>query len=144
MVPDFPADLPEEISERARPIIKALLVQQAADPRLSVSRAECMQIAAHGLSKQIQLEESGEYHTYVDGGSKRILVASIYARMIRQIKATYPVAGPPAKAREVATKFRKRARPRTAAELEGLRKGNEARRLEAERRRAAEAPEPAV
>jgi hypothetical protein len=64
--------------------------------------------------------------------------------MIRQIAATYPADGAPAKIRTVNTRFKRKARPRTAAELEGLRKGNERRRLEAAQRRAAQATEPAV
>jgi hypothetical protein len=142
--PDPFAGLPEPISERARTIIRALLEQQAADPRISVSRQDCMKIVPVGLSKQIALEESGEYHTFVDGGTRRILVSSIYARMVRQIMATYPVDGPPAKAREVATRFKKRRRAPTPNELQGLARANEARRLEAEQRRAAQASEPAT
>jgi hypothetical protein len=128
----------EKLSEKARAIVKTLLACQAADPRLSVTRQECMRIDPHGVSKQIMLEETGAYDVYIDGGQRRILVASIYNRMIAAVIASHPADGPPAKVREVATSFKKKARPRTEAELRGLAQANEARRLEAQARRAAE------
>jgi hypothetical protein len=131
----------DQLNERAQPIVKALLELKAADPRLSVSRQDCMRIDPHGLTKQLELEASGEYDVFIDGGQKRILVASIYDRMIKAVVASYPVGAAPAKVREAKTKFRKKARPRTEAELAGLAKANEARRLEAEARRAAKQAE---
>jgi hypothetical protein len=129
---------PTKLSERARPLVEALLRLKAAESRLHVSRTECMKIDPHGLSKQIMLENAGEYNVFIDGGQKRIFTDSIYDRMIRAVIATYPIGAAPRKAREVSTKFKKKARKRTAAELAGLAKAN-ARRAEEARLRRKEA-----
>jgi hypothetical protein len=133
------ADL-DALDEPLRSAVAAVLARRDADPAASLSRTECMQLFGHGMSKQIEVED--ELVTFTDRGKRRVEKFSAYDRLIRLLIASNPAGKPSAKIREVSTRFRKKVRPRTEAELEGLRKGNEARRLEAERRRAAAAAEP--
>jgi hypothetical protein len=107
-----------ELPAPARPIVASLLERKANYPAVAVDRRVCMtEIDPHGQSKQIELENAGEYEVYNDGGMKRIVVGSIFDRMIRCVVQTYPVNAPVPKIREAKTRFRKKPRARTAAEL---------------------------
>ena len=128
----------DNLPKQAQPIVAGLLERKANYPAVAVDRKVCMtEIDPHGQSKQILLEQNGEYEVYNDGGMKRIVVDSIFDRMIRCVVQTYPVNAPIQKIREAKTAFRKKARARTPQELAGLKRGNERRRLEAQARRAA-------
>jgi hypothetical protein len=142
-MPSLEIDL-AALSPIARPMVEELLRQKASDPRLSVTRQECMRIDPHGQSKQIQLEQAAEYQVFNEGGVKRILTGSIYDRMIRNIIATYPADAPPAKVRESKSAFRKKPRRRTPAELRGLAEGNRQRAEAARARREAKQSETEV
>jgi hypothetical protein len=133
----------DALGETLRSAVVAVMARRDADPSASLSRADCMALFGHGLSKQISLEEAGVFVTFSDGGKRRIEKNSAYDRLIRLLIESNPTGQAPTKIRTVATRFQKKPRPRTPAELEGLRKGNETRRLKAERRRAAQATEPA-
>jgi hypothetical protein len=125
-----------KLTEPSRSTIAWFIQQAENDPAASFSRAQCMDFFGHGLSKQLEIEASGELVVFMDGGKRRIEKRSAYLRLIRLIIESNPPDAPVPK-REVKTRFRKKIRPRTAAELEGLAKANEARRLEAQARRAA-------
>ena len=60
---------------------------------------------------------------------------SLYDHLIELAIATHPTGQPPKKARQPSQRFVGRRRSPTPQELEGLKKGNEKRRLEAEARR---------
>jgi hypothetical protein len=123
-----------ECVEAQNPAVADIRAMQAADPAASKSRKEAGLIINCGQTKVIKLEKAGLLHRYTDGSSVRITTASIYEYLIAC------AAAPPRKVREPAAKFRhakKAPRPRTEAELEGLRKGNAKRAAEAQARRAA-------
>jgi hypothetical protein len=108
--------------------------QWAADPAASKTRKEAAVIINCGQTKLIELEKLGVLRRYTDGASVRITTASIYQYLIALANE------PPRKVREPAASFRrakKAPRPRTEAELQGLRKGNAKRAAEAQARRAA-------
>jgi hypothetical protein len=90
-----------------------------------------------GPTQEIKYERADLLDSFLDGTARRVSIASIYRLLISRAIASHPVDGPPARARFPAARYVKKPRPRTPAELEGLRKGNERRRLEAEARRAA-------
>jgi hypothetical protein len=145
MFPEYVEDtLPEGLPEPLRASIVALIKERDIPGLGDFSRAEHMAFANHKLSKEIQIEEAGEVVTYAAGGQKRIERRSAYNRKIAFILASNPIGATQPKIRAAPSAFKKaarRARLRTEAELEGLRKGNERRRIEAEARRAAkEAP----
>jgi hypothetical protein len=129
------------LDEPLRSAVAAVVARRDADPSASLSRVECMALFGHGMSKQITLEEAGVFVIFSDGGKRRIEKNSAYERLIRLLVESNPAGEKPTKIRAVSTRFKKRVRPRTPAELAGLAKGNEARRLEAEKRRAAEVAE---
>jgi hypothetical protein len=133
----------DALSAIARPMVEELLRRKAEDPRLSVTRQECMRIDPHWQSKQILLEQEGEYQVFNEGGMKRILTGSIYDRMIRNVIASYPADAPPVKITQPKARFRKKARARTEAELRGLAQGNAKRAEEARAKREAAAREEA-
>jgi hypothetical protein len=94
-----------------------------------------------GATQQIKYERAGLLDSFLDGAARRVSIASIYRLLISRAIASHPVDGPPARARFPAGRYQPRAktpRARTAAELAGLKKGNEARRREALARRAKE------
>jgi hypothetical protein len=127
----------DKLSERARPLVETLLKQKAAAPQITVSRKIALDMLGCGLSKLLLLEASDEVQSFIEGGQRKILVASIFDRLVRQVILSYPVGQPPTKAHTVRTRFRKKPRARTPQELAGLAKGNERRRREAAERRAA-------
>jgi hypothetical protein len=106
----------------------------AADPSASKTRKECQVVGNWGPTTQIVKEKRGILHTYTDGAVVRVTTQSLYSHLVDLANA------PRRRVREPAAAFRrvkKAARPRTAAELEGLRKGRERFRAEAIARRAA-------
>jgi hypothetical protein len=140
-LPEF-ADLKARASPRALAQIAVIEARAQEDPRFAVSRHVCQEMLSIGRTRQIALENSGELHSYLEGSVRRVNTASIYLRLAKLALASHPADGPRATARQPPTRYRssvKSPRPRTAAELEGLRKGNEAgasRRKRAGRRRA--------
>jgi hypothetical protein len=101
-----------------------------------------------GATKRGQLAATGQIDSYLDGSLRLFTVASIFRYKIRQAIASHPLDAPVVKARHPVGEFKratKAPRPRTPAELEGLRKGNAKRAAEAQARRAAkEAATPGI
>jgi hypothetical protein len=123
-------------------MLAALDAREAADGHLSVPRAIACEMLSVGQSRLIELELAGEVVSYLDGGARRVLTASIYARLRRLVAAAHPLDGPQPKAKSPAGAFKRVKAPpraRTQAELEGLRKGNAKRAEEARLRREAKA-----
>ena len=86
-----------------------------------------MALFGHGLTRQLAIEAAGEVQTYLDGGKRLVTADSIAIRMIALALSSHPADGPKLKVRQPPGRFQKRRREPTAAELEGLRKGNEQR-----------------
>jgi hypothetical protein len=76
-----------------------------------------------------------DLQTILAGASRLTFVPSLYDHLIELAIATHPTGQPPKKARQPSQRFVGRRRSPTPQELEGLKKGNEKRRLEAEARR---------
>lgn len=114
------------------PAVADIKARQAADRRVSLSPKECQIEAPWGESTYRAKVASGALHRYLDGARVRITAASFYAHLIELASGA-----PDKKVRQPASRFQKIARPRTEAELEGLRKANEQRAREAEQRREA-------
>jgi hypothetical protein len=133
-----PADLPA-LSPIGEAMVAAIRAREAADGRISVSRKTACEMLGIGPSREIELELEGQLHSYLDGSVRRVLVASIYASLIRLAVAAHPLEAPP-KARLPEGRFKavkRPARPRTEAELRGLEIGNAKRAEEARLRREA-------
>ena len=93
------------------------------------------EIGGWGMTSQIEKEKRGELMTILAGTSRLTFVPSIYDHLIELAIATHPAGQPPKKARQPSQRFVGRRRSPTPQELEGLKKGNEKHRLEAEARR---------
>jgi hypothetical protein len=103
-------------------------------PHTLLTRAYCMDAGSHKLTTQIEREKANIYRKVVIGRLVYVTADSFWAHEIAQ------AAKPIQKARG-GEHLRKPTRPRTPREIEGLRKGNEGRRLEAIERRRAQAQE---
>ena len=126
------------VSPRAEPLIDYALAWYREKLRLnilSVSRQECMLVFGHGMTRQVWIEHAGEVESFLDGSVRRISTASICRRLIALAILSHPVDGPERKARQPARRYQ--PRPRTPAELEGLRRGNQQRAEAARERREA-------
>jgi hypothetical protein len=128
--------LPEELSDKAAAIIADIRARHACDVRISVSRKISQEMLGIGATRQIELEAEGSLCSYLEGGQRRILVSSIYARLVALAIKSHPLAGA-AKARQPAKRFSQKTRVRTPAELRGLAIGNARRAEEAKLRREA-------
>jgi hypothetical protein len=120
-------------------MIEKVLAAKAADPRLVVPTKVVLEMMQVGLTKLNDYTVSGRLGTVVDGRDRKYLTASVYDLVAELVAASHPADAPPAKVREVPSKFRRKPRPRTEAELLGLEKGNQRRHEEAVRRREAAA-----
>ena len=99
-------------------------------------RKEAYRAAVVGATKGGQLEADGVFEAFNDGTRVRITSRSIARRRLALVILSRPPDGRPRlKIREPRARFQKVPRPRTEAELEGLRKANAARAREAEQRR---------
>jgi hypothetical protein len=133
----------DNVSDRGVGIVVDLLADWRNEPAPSASRPEVRAKLGCGPTKELALEASGAIDSYLDGSVRRITMRSLYRHLIKQAIASHPKDAPDAKVRHPAGQFqskphaKKAPRPRTEAELEGLRRGNEKRRLEALKRRAA-------
>jgi hypothetical protein len=111
----------------------------AAEPAPTLSRAGVMARTGWSLSTLIKREDSGAVDSFLDGASRRTTTISLYRCLANAVVASRTEDGEPTKARRPAKRFRRPARERTAAELAGLQKANQARHLEALKRREAKA-----
>jgi hypothetical protein len=145
-----PDDVPSLIvglTPTGQRIVTDLAAQWKADPDLSKPRKVGHAMLGAGGTKGQKLEQTGEVDSFVDGSIRRITTASIYRYLIRQAIASHQLSAPDVKVRHPKGQFQRKLRvakpprPRTAAELEGLRKGNAKRAAEAAARRAAKEAE---
>ncbi len=125
-----------QVDLRAKPLVVHWLDWLPKQPP-TLSRRECAAAGGWGPTHQIALEGNGELDSFLDGSKRRITTTSLVRRMIAMVLMTYPLDGPERKARQPKDRFQKVPRPRTEAELEGLRKANDRRAREAEQRREA-------
>lgn len=102
-------------------------------------RKEGHREAGVGPTKGDQLEAAGVFEAYVAGSRVRITSRSIARYRLALAILSHPTDGPRLKIRQPSERYQKRARERTEAELEGLRRGNEQRAEQARRRREAHA-----
>jgi hypothetical protein len=131
--------IPDAISPEAAPIVADICDRFAADRRFSLTRADCKEVGGWKQSTQILKEKSGVLSSILDGAIRRITTRSLYQHLVDLAVASYPVGGPPARARSRQSKTRFRAKPfvPSGAQLEGLRRGNAQRAAEAKARREA-------
>ena len=106
----------------------------AAPPDLP--RKDAHRAAGVGPTKGGELEAAGVLEAFNDGSRVKITTRSIARRRIALAILSHPHDGPRRKIREPRECFKKQPRARTPAELEGLRKGNAARRAAKLRREA--------
>jgi hypothetical protein len=130
----------ESLSDTARAIVVDIRERQANDPRIGVSRKVTCEMLGVSATREIQLEALGELHSYLDGGSRRVLTSSIYGRLVKLAVASNPLGEPPATVRRPIGRYRsseRAPRARTPNELRGLMIANERRAEEARQRREA-------
>jgi hypothetical protein len=72
---------------RENPAVADILAQQAADRRVSLSRQECQIAGGWGATSQIEKENKGKLHRYLDGSRIRVTTASFYAHLIELASA---------------------------------------------------------
>ena len=137
LLPEFLLETP--VSVMAATIITGHAQRFAAETRIAVSRKVACEMLGVGSSRLIALERSGELLSYLDGASRKIVISSVYARLIRLALNAHPVGGAPATVRHPLGEYRKAPRARTPQELAGLRRSNERRAEEGRQRRAARA-----
>jgi hypothetical protein len=126
----------QPMSPAAQAVVNDIISRAERDIRVAVPRAVACEMQHIGSSREIELENAGVLLSYLDGSRRLITTASIYARLIRLAIESHPLDGPSVRVRRPSTRYQRRRREPTLAELEGLRKGNERRKREAEARRA--------
>jgi hypothetical protein len=99
---------------------------------LDLPRKDGHRAAGVAPTKGGKLERDGVLEAYGAEGRIRITSRSIARRRIALAILSHPDDGPRVRIRQPVKRFEKSPRPRTAAELEGLRRGNEGRRLKAQ------------
>jgi hypothetical protein len=107
----------------------------AAPPDVSIK--ETQRLTGLGQTKTRELIAAGVLEAFNDGTRIKVTRRSIARRRIALAILSHPADGPRLRIRQPKERFQKAVRPRTEAELEGLRKGNAARAREAEQRREA-------
>jgi hypothetical protein len=119
---------PNRDPDTDNPVVADIRARQKADRRASLSRKDCQLEGGWGQSTQIAKENQNLLRRYVDGSRIRITSQSFYEHLLALASAA------PKKVRMPATRFARHRDP-TPAELDGLKRGNEARAKEARRRR---------
>jgi hypothetical protein len=89
----------QPISELAADKIKLIREAQRLDKRIVVSPGDAAIALGCGLTRITELMKRGELSSYLDGSLRRIFVASMYDRLVREVIKTHPVEGGEAKAR---------------------------------------------
>jgi hypothetical protein len=127
------------VSPRARPLIINALDWFRREKRFGMPRKETMELFGHGLTRQLKIEQSGELESYLDGGARKITIASACKRQIALALISHPLDGPELKVRLPPGRYQKRRREPTPQEPQGLRIGTAGRAAETRQRRAAKA-----
>jgi hypothetical protein len=132
-------DAATQASATAILILADIDAKEAADSRFAIKRRAVCEMLDVSMSRVISLEAKGELRSFLEGSERRITVASVYDRLRRLARLAHPASGAAPKGRPSPGQARKPkpVRPRTPQELEGLRKGNEGRAAEAQRKRVA-------
>jgi hypothetical protein len=99
MSPDTPVNPEAPVSPEAAALIADIDRKEADDRRVVVSRKEAMLMLGVKQTKLLQLEAAGILRSIVEGASRRISAASIYARLRAVAVASYPLNADPAKVR---------------------------------------------
>jgi hypothetical protein len=135
--------LEAEVSDAARAIIASIRAAQAQDDRALIPTRDAMKMLGCSERRLFDLIGSNELLSILEGGSRRIVAASLYDLVCRRAIASHPADGPAARIHDGSSRLRKvKARPprtRTANELEALKRANAERAEEARRRKAAKA-----
>jgi hypothetical protein len=111
------------------PAIADIDAREEADPRVALTNRQCEIEGGWGPTTQRKKQAEGCLNVYRDGTRVMNTAKSFYAHL-RDLASA-----PPRKVRQPKTMFKPLPRPRTPAELGGLRKGNEGRALEGAQRR---------
>ena len=127
-------------SKVARSLIAQTLDWLSKQSGISKPRREGHEAAGVKQSKGIRLEGAEVLETFNSSTVKRISTRSIARYLIAMALLSHPLDALPTKIRQPSARYQKRARPRTPAELEGLRRGNARRAAEAKQRREVKAP----
>jgi hypothetical protein len=126
----------DKVSETGLRIVADLVADYANQPAPSTSRVRARQLLGDvGSTKELHLENIGALDSFLDGTQRRVTTRSIFRHLVLRAIASHPRNAPSKRARRPPARFQKKPRVRTPAELEGLRKGNAKRRLEAQARR---------
>jgi hypothetical protein len=112
-----------------------IITRARRDPRITLTREQCMLEGGWARTSQIQKEETGKLRSYLDGSRRRITAQSFYVHLLALASAPY------SKARDAAW-LKKPPRARTENELRGLTIGNRRRHEAAVARRQAKAAPP--
>jgi hypothetical protein len=134
----------QDAVEKHAALIAGVRHQQAKDPRAVLLRREAAALLGIGETALIQLERSGEVHSYLDVGVRRITAASAHDHMVRRAFASLDDDGVGLKRMPVNifTAAERPKRPLSPRRRAALAAANERRRLEAQARREGAAKPP--
>jgi hypothetical protein len=86
-----------DISSLGKTLLAQVDVREAKDPRVLATTADGREMIGCGERRFTQLMDAGEIDSVVEGGSRRPVVASIYALIRRRIIASHPAGKLPVK-----------------------------------------------
>jgi hypothetical protein len=137
------AELLAKADASAHPLMSSVYAAMEANKSLGMPRSDAMAIGGWGDSYQRRLEADGTLPTWVDGSFVRVWTPAVYLRVIDNIIGSYPAGegGVRKAVRMPPHKFPRgyhRSKPRTAAELDALKRANARRAEEAQAHRAGE------
>ena len=125
-----------QLNPHAKPLIANELGWLVKQPP-SLPRKGAQEAGGFGQTKAIALQALGVLRSFNLGARVQVSARDVTRYRLAQILLSCPIDGPKLKIRQPAARFRKKVRPRTPAELLGLKRGNEQRAEEARKRREA-------
>lgn len=126
------------LNPHAEPLVAHELAWLAKQTSPTLLRKPAQEAGGWEQTKELWLEGLGILGTFNLDARVQVSTRDITRYRIAQILLSYPVDGPKSKIRQPKARFQKKIRPRTAAELEGLARGNAKRAEEARKRREAQ------
>jgi hypothetical protein len=94
-------NLPIELAERLSPLGQRLaadiIAAEAREDRVVVTRREAARMLGVKTTRVIKLEQTGALRSYLEGVSRKITAASVYAYTLARIIASHPIVGEAAK-----------------------------------------------
>jgi hypothetical protein len=124
------------LNPHAKPLIARELDWLTKQPSPTLPRKGAQEAGGWAQTKGLQLQALGILGTFNLDARVQVSTRDITRYRIAQIILSYPIhASDKLKIRQPRERFQKKIRPRTERELEGLRKGNEQRRVAAEEAR---------